>query len=123
MGMRNSNVCRGLRASMIVINKAGVATTTSCVTSVSLAISLKLCGCGSGKAHEESNQQDQHAAKHRAGHGRRILTIVHQLPEPEADVQPFAFAEQAPISELNCSTAQRIASRQHAKVAMITGGP
>ena len=47
-----------------------------------------------GEAHEKAHQQDQHAAKYGSGHAGRIFAIVEQLPEPQAEVQPFTLAKQ-----------------------------
>ena len=54
----------------------------------------KRLGHRQGEAHEKSDQQDQHAARHRLGHAGRGLAVAQQVLDPQADVPPFALAKQ-----------------------------
>ena len=107
---------------MMVISKAGVATTTNCVTSVSRAMSVKFCGCGNAKPMKNRIKRistPQNTAPATVGVSSRSCINCRN----QRRTSSRSLSRNSTVSELNCSTAQRIANRQHASVAMITGGP
>ena len=120
-GRLSNRVCRGLRLSNSVSNRAGAAITASCeVSTVRMKSSMPPIGEPEilTKKCTIRISVPQQAAAATVGVGRRWL----QSRRSQSPTSSRSLARNRTDSRLNCSTAQRIDSTQAMTVTTITTG-